>query len=534
MADYYPLIARAVAGLDKSTGEARRALYDRARAALVTQLRSVTPSLSESDITRERLALEDSIRKVEAEAARQPRVETPRPDPAPPASTPSAIAEPKLPAPDPSASASSSSASSSSAATSSEPTRAETPASEPPETPKRDAPRPQMPPLHEWITSDPATRAEPPMPASRSESRATGDRPSLSDQGLRGFRDGVGDKGGPEEVIRQPPKIPRETSAAGRPPLPDKERLEPRFSPEELGPTYSETPEQDDASHDPVRPRGGMPRRPLHDDDLDDSHGTVGRGFGGIARTVIIVAILAGLGVAAAVAYSERARIVALYQSIRGPATQASRDTTQVRPKIADRIGANGQQDSSTAPAQPAAAVAQRVVLYEQPPNSAERKQYIGSVIWRTEMVSPGSGLPPDVAVKADVEIPERHLRMSWTMQRNQDQTPASHTIEIIFTTGADFPPGGIADVAAVLMEQTEQARGAPLAGLRVKVTNGFFLVGLSAVESDVKRNIQLLKERAWLDISLIYNDGNRALLAMEKGVPGDRVFGEAFAAWRQ
>jgi hypothetical protein len=53
-------------------------------------------------------------------------------------------------------------------------------------------------------------------------------------------------------------------------------------------------------------------------------------------------------------------------------------------------------------------------------------------------------------------------------------------------------------------------------------------------VESDVKRNIQLLKERAWLDISLIYNDGNRALLAMEKGVPGDRVFGEAFAAWRQ
>ena len=34
MADYYPLIARAVAGLDKNTGDARRALYERARAAL--------------------------------------------------------------------------------------------------------------------------------------------------------------------------------------------------------------------------------------------------------------------------------------------------------------------------------------------------------------------------------------------------------------------------------------------------------------------------------------------------------------------
>ena len=46
--DYYPLIAKAVAGLEKSTGEARRALYDRARSALVAQLRGVTPALNES------------------------------------------------------------------------------------------------------------------------------------------------------------------------------------------------------------------------------------------------------------------------------------------------------------------------------------------------------------------------------------------------------------------------------------------------------------------------------------------------------
>ena len=58
MADYYPLIARAVSGLDRNTGENRRALYDRARVALVNQLRGVQPALEESDITRERLALE--------------------------------------------------------------------------------------------------------------------------------------------------------------------------------------------------------------------------------------------------------------------------------------------------------------------------------------------------------------------------------------------------------------------------------------------------------------------------------------------
>ena len=81
MADYYPLIARAVAGLEKNNGENRRALYERARGALLAQLRSVTPALNESDITRERLALEESIRKVEAESARKFTESTRQPPP---------------------------------------------------------------------------------------------------------------------------------------------------------------------------------------------------------------------------------------------------------------------------------------------------------------------------------------------------------------------------------------------------------------------------------------------------------------------
>src|SRR6266853_6351832 len=74
MADYYPLIARAISGLDPSApGESRRALYERARAALIAQLRSVQPPLSESEITRERLSLEEAVRKVESEAAQRAR-----------------------------------------------------------------------------------------------------------------------------------------------------------------------------------------------------------------------------------------------------------------------------------------------------------------------------------------------------------------------------------------------------------------------------------------------------------------------------
>src|SRR2546423_725750 len=96
MADYYPLVAKAVAGLEKNTGEGRRMLYERARSALVAQLRGMNdPPLTEAEITRERLALEEAIRKVEAEAARRGR-DAPRPEsPVPTApAAPRAEAEP--------------------------------------------------------------------------------------------------------------------------------------------------------------------------------------------------------------------------------------------------------------------------------------------------------------------------------------------------------------------------------------------------------------------------------------------------------
>src|SRR5882672_5258507 len=83
MADYYPLVAKAIAGLERNTGEGRRALYERARSALVAQLRGMSdPALTEAEITRERLSLEEAIRKVEAESARRgregPPPETPK------------------------------------------------------------------------------------------------------------------------------------------------------------------------------------------------------------------------------------------------------------------------------------------------------------------------------------------------------------------------------------------------------------------------------------------------------------------------
>src|SRR5262249_31299405 len=65
MADYYPLISRAVATLDTTNFEARRAIYNYARAAQSEQLHN--RPFNKTDFDHERLMLEDAISRVEIE-----------------------------------------------------------------------------------------------------------------------------------------------------------------------------------------------------------------------------------------------------------------------------------------------------------------------------------------------------------------------------------------------------------------------------------------------------------------------------------
>jgi hypothetical protein len=207
------------------------------------------------------------------------------------------------------------------------------------------------------------------------------------------------------------------------------------------------------------------------------------------------------------------------------------------RPKIMDRIEPGSPQTrAAPAPAtQAAVPPAQKVVLYEEDPADPNGKRFVGSAIWRTETVTPGAGQPPEVAIRADVEVPERKLDMTFSLRPNTDKSlSATHTVEFMFKLPADFPSGGISNVPGILAKQAEQTRGTPLAGLAVKVTTGFFLMGLSNADADKYRNLQLLKEMSWFDIPLVYNNNRRAILALEKGTPGERVFADAFKAWKQ
>jgi hypothetical protein len=290
--------------------------------------------------------------------------------------------------------------------------------------------------------------------------------------------------------------------------------------------------------HEPVRHEGWPPPPAPPDGDFGDIYSTPRRSYRGLIRTIIIFGLIAGV---AAVGYWQRDNIISMSSLLKKISSQSQptqpeqRQAAPGRPKISDRVAPATKPSAAVPAAAPTAGVAQKVVLYEEDPNDPKGKRSVGSAIWKIETVSPGPGLAPELVVRADVEIPERRLRMTWSLRRNTDKAlPASHTIEIMFTLPADFSEGAINNVPGVLMKQNEETRGVPLAGLAVKVTNGFFLIGLSAVEVDLQRNIQLLKERSWFDVPLVFTSNKRAILAVEKGTPGERAFEEAFRAWGQ
>jgi hypothetical protein len=171
-------------------------------------------------------------------------------------------------------------------------------------------------------------------------------------------------------------------------------------------------------------------------------------------------------------------------------------------------------------------------VLREDSQNKAEQaKRYVGSTVWRTESVPPSAGRAAEVVLRADAEIPERQLSARWTLRRNTDKgLPASHTIEIVFKVPPNVQGGGVAQAPGVVMKSKEDTQGMPLAVAAATVTTGFFMFALP--EISVAQNLQLLKEREWLDAPFAYANGTRAVLSIEKGEAGDRAFAEAFAAW--
>ena len=181
-----------------------------------------------------------------------------------------------------------------------------------------------------------------------------------------------------------------------------------------------------------------------------------------------------------------------------------------------------------------AVAVGQRAIFYEERTSSQPATAESGSIVWSVVQESPGGDAPAEPAIRGEATIPGKDLQLRMTIRRNTDPTlPASHIMEMIFLMPDGFEGGGIQNVVRVAMKDTEQATGSPLLGIPARIADGFFLVALSDSPAEIQANMNLLNRQNWLDIPLIYQSGRRALITLEKGVPGERVFEEAIRAWQ-
>lgn len=477
MADYYPLIARAVQGLSDSSPAMRSAVYDRARAALMDQLRSLDPPLSDEDIDREGAALDAAILRVEADYAPAPDA-YPEPDAAPqPYPAPDAYRE---------------------AEAHPEPERV------PQATPYTPQPYPEADPDAggaRGTESGALSKASPASAEAEGRSRFT-----VPPSRRRPAYDDLVDNDAAVRPATRPGALRRgtEDESGGRETTqPPGARARPRIDPKS------------------ERPSGGRARIAI-------IAGALAVVIGAIAATALSLR-------------EDPAELVALAPPAGAESPAAVEDgkiAERVGGEPAPALAPGGQPVGlvgSTPPpavgggAQEGIAVAQRAVLYEEDPLNPQGQPRAGAgrAVWQLE---PGGQGEP--VVRATIEIPEPELRLVMLIRRNLDPTlPASHTIDLSFETGG-LESRRVRDIGLLQIKDEETIRGAPVAGLPVPVRDNLFLIGLSNLPRDIERNTTLLTERNWIDLPIRLASGQRAILSFEKGTSGDRILDEAFATW--
>ena len=439
MADYYPLLAKAVAGLPESTEEKRRAIYERARKALIGQLRKIEPPIADDDIARENAALDEAVARLEGEiAGKSAGVASPVPTPAaapselPPAvAMPAPVAAPKI--------------------------------TQPPAAPLK-----------------PFSFRAPPAPGALSNT-------APSEPGFAGDEPAPGSADADAQVDFRPPR-PRDTARPAAP-----------------------SPSVDGVRGKRIWIVGGV-----------------------VAAIVLLVA-----GLAFKLRDQGPQGLAHLGQTANAPAEPTANGKIVERadkPAAASDVQQSPQQSNGqAAPSQPPVQVAHRAALLIDAPETPEKiKTYIGSVVWRLDSVPTGAGRPLGTAVHADVDIPDAKIRMSLDMQKNLDESlPASHTINVNFTIlpGSEIP--GVKQIGGIQMRREDSSNGEPLAGVPVQITDTAYLIGLARGDM-VARNMDLLKNRGWLDLPLALSSGKIAKFSLEKGVSGTRVINDAITSWDQ
>ncbi|HZZ62192.1 MAG TPA: hypothetical protein VFE63_13630 [Roseiarcus sp.] len=557
MADYQSLLNRAVDNLpNASVAAARQAIYDRARTALVTQLRSLRPPLPDSDIEREERALEKAIAQVEqrfssTDATREAPSEADSASPQqsaanravgpPPAWKPTESKAPAAPPPVPPASAGAG------AQTQPRPTAAVRPPAPPKPPPPlstaRAAVRPAAPSASSGEAAFPrgspsGARSTPvqvaPLPDARANARAA---PPVILTRADGETSARADFAKPVPNVRVDP-----AEGLGAPPVLAS------FVEDSEPPAVAPAATVDvESGESPPKLESEM-QRPF----APTAEAEKRRSWPWLALAAVLGIVLSIA--AAAILMRQKPQDLAI-----APPPEPQQEAPQRPAKIAERAEparAEAASPASSVPAEggpqggqgtqtePAASPPETQNSAQLPPTgraamliaSADNPQKpvvnLGSTVWSTIPASPGQ--PASVGVKAEADIPDLKMHATMILRKNTDPTlEATHTIDLKFTFADAAPITGFKEVGLPQMRKLDSTTSEQLNSAKVKISDDYFLIALAKSDQDLAHNLDLMKMDAWFDFPLLLNDDRIAKLVFQKSEDGEAMLEKAFDTWK-
>lgn len=204
------------------------------------------------------------------------------------------------------------------------------------------------------------------------------------------------------------------------------------------------------------------------------------------------------------------------------------------QPPVGTNAGTPVAPATTTPPAAAGAGTAagEKAFLYEEKLGQTTPVAVAGTVAW-TAVRETGDDGKPNPEIQGKITIPERGMTALLTIKRNTDNSlPASHIIEVVFSIPPDFEGGAVDNLQRIAMKRTEQDRGDQLVAVSAQVTEDTYLVALNDFEDVIKKNLELLSTRSWIDMPITYRNGRRALLTLDKGAAGTAVFDAVLKEW--
>ncbi|MNL70795.1 hypothetical protein D3C87_1958500 [compost metagenome] len=85
-----------------------------------------------------------------------------------------------------------------------------------------------------------------------------------------------------------------------------------------------------------------------------------------------------------------------------------------------------------------------------------------------------------------------------------------------------------------MLLKDEELVPGTALVGASARVVGNSCLFALSATPADAETNTDLLENRRWMDLAVVYGTGRNAIITLEKDEAAQALFDKVFSAWAE